>query len=330
MIQTTAVVIGAGHAGLAMSRRLTERSIDHVVLERGEVANSWRTQRWPSLRLLTPNWQTRLPGHDYAGDDPDGFMPAADVVATLTAYARLVGAPVRTATDSARRAGRAAGLPDPGQRRPHRRPGRGAGDRGVHPAGDPGRRRRGTPVGHDAHPAGLPRSRPAPRRRGARGRRVSHRRPARRRDPPVRAPGDPCGRRTRPAAPHLPRPGHLLVAGGHGPAGRTLRPDRRPHPGPPPALPAAHRNPRSRYDRPQHAHGARGPHRRPPRPHHRRHSPVLRGTRQHLRPRRPEDEPVLEPGRPVGHRRQASTTTSRHRTASHPPASIPARPWNWT
>jgi putative flavoprotein involved in K+ transport len=98
MIQTTAVVVGAGHAGLAMSRRLTERSIDHVVLERGEVANSWRTQRWPSLRLLTPNWQTRLPGYDYAGDDPDGFMPAAGVVAALTAYARLIGAPVRTAT----------------------------------------------------------------------------------------------------------------------------------------------------------------------------------------------------------------------------------------
>ena len=98
MIHTTAVVIGAGHAGLAMSRRLTERSIDHVVLERGEVANSWRTQRWASLRLLTPNWQTRLPGHPYTGDDPDGFMPVADVVATLTRYARLVGAPVRTAT----------------------------------------------------------------------------------------------------------------------------------------------------------------------------------------------------------------------------------------
>jgi putative flavoprotein involved in K+ transport len=97
-MQTTAVIIGAGHAGLAMSRRLTERSIDHVVLERGEVANSWRTERWPSLRLLTPNWQTRLPGHDYAGADPDGFMPVARVVATLTSYARLVGAPVRTAT----------------------------------------------------------------------------------------------------------------------------------------------------------------------------------------------------------------------------------------
>jgi putative flavoprotein involved in K+ transport len=98
MIQTTAVVVGAGHAGLAMSRRLTERSIDHVVLERGEVANSWRTQRWPSLTLLTPNWQTRLPGHHYAGDDPDGFMPVAGVVATITRYARLVGAPVCTGT----------------------------------------------------------------------------------------------------------------------------------------------------------------------------------------------------------------------------------------
>ncbi len=98
MIQTTAIVIGAGHSGLAMSRRLTDRSIDHIVLERGEVANSWRTQRWPSLRLLTPNWQTRLPGYDYAGDDPDGYMPVTGVVTTLAGYARLIGAPIRTAT----------------------------------------------------------------------------------------------------------------------------------------------------------------------------------------------------------------------------------------
>jgi len=97
-MQTTAVIIGAGHSGLAMSRRLTERSIDHVVLERGEVANSWRTQRWPSLRLLTPNWQTRLPGQRYAGDDPDGYMAVADVVTTITGYAREIGSPVRTAT----------------------------------------------------------------------------------------------------------------------------------------------------------------------------------------------------------------------------------------
>ena len=98
MVQTTAVVIGAGHVGLAMSRRLTERWIDHVVLERGEVANSWRTERWPSLRLLTPDWLTRLPGCDYAGDDPHGYMPVAGVVAALTRYARLAAAPLRTAT----------------------------------------------------------------------------------------------------------------------------------------------------------------------------------------------------------------------------------------
>ena len=60
--RVTTVVIGAGHAGLAASHFLSERSIDHVVLERGEVANSWRRERWDSLRLLTPNWQSRLPG----------------------------------------------------------------------------------------------------------------------------------------------------------------------------------------------------------------------------------------------------------------------------
>jgi putative flavoprotein involved in K+ transport len=80
MERTATVIIGAGHAGLTMSRCLTERSIDHVVLERGEVANSWRRERWDSLRLLTPNWQTRLPGHGYAGGDPDGFMTMAEVV----------------------------------------------------------------------------------------------------------------------------------------------------------------------------------------------------------------------------------------------------------
>ena len=87
MRTTTAVIIGAGHAGLAMSRRLTERSIDHVVLERGEVANSWRTERWDSLRLLTPNWQSRLPGHAYDGTDPDGFRTMPEVVGFIERYA---------------------------------------------------------------------------------------------------------------------------------------------------------------------------------------------------------------------------------------------------
>jgi putative flavoprotein involved in K+ transport len=80
------------------SRLLSERSIDHVVLERGEVANSWRKERWDSLRLLTPNWQTRLPGHCYDGADPDGYMSAGDVVEFVQRYAQLSAAPVRTNT----------------------------------------------------------------------------------------------------------------------------------------------------------------------------------------------------------------------------------------
>ena len=94
----TTVVIGAGHAGLAASRFLTDRSIAHVVLERGEVANSWRRERWDSLRLLTPNWQSRLPGHAYDGPDPDGYMTADEVAAFIARYARLSRAPVRTGT----------------------------------------------------------------------------------------------------------------------------------------------------------------------------------------------------------------------------------------
>src|SRR5690349_18576138 len=97
-MQTTTVVIGAGHAGLAMSHRLTERSIDHVVLERGEVANSWRTERWPSLRLLTPNWQTRLPGQCYSGNQPNGFLPMPKVIDFLCHYARTISAPVQAHT----------------------------------------------------------------------------------------------------------------------------------------------------------------------------------------------------------------------------------------
>ncbi|MCZ6587605.1 MAG: NAD(P)-binding domain-containing protein, partial [Alphaproteobacteria bacterium] len=94
----TTVVIGAGHAGLAMSRCLTDRSIDHVVLERGEVANSWRTERWDSLRLLTPNWQSTLPGFGYQGDDPDGFRTMPEVIDFIDRYAEAISAPVQTHT----------------------------------------------------------------------------------------------------------------------------------------------------------------------------------------------------------------------------------------
>jgi putative flavoprotein involved in K+ transport len=91
-------VIGAGHAGLAISRVLTENSIEHVVLERGEVANSWRCERWDSLRLLTPNWQSRLPGYPYRGKDPDGYMTMPEVIDHVAGFAAATAAPVRTHT----------------------------------------------------------------------------------------------------------------------------------------------------------------------------------------------------------------------------------------
>jgi putative flavoprotein involved in K+ transport len=78
-----------------------------VVLERGDVANSWRHERWDSLRLLTPNWQSRLPGYRYEGADPDGFMTVAEVVEFVSRFAAVAAAPVRTHTTvtAVRRAG---------------------------------------------------------------------------------------------------------------------------------------------------------------------------------------------------------------------------------
>lgn len=94
----TTVIIGGGHSGLAMSKRLSDNGIDHVVLERREVADSWRTQRWDSFTLLTPNWQTGLPGHHYDGDDPDGFMTRSEIVDFMQRYAEAIDAPVQSGT----------------------------------------------------------------------------------------------------------------------------------------------------------------------------------------------------------------------------------------
>lgn len=107
MNRTETVIIGGGQAGLAMSRCLKERGIDHVILERGQIGERWRSQRWDSLRLLTPNWQTRLPGWSYRGPDPDGFMGRQEVIQYLDGYARSFSAPVETgvAVRSLRREG---------------------------------------------------------------------------------------------------------------------------------------------------------------------------------------------------------------------------------
>jgi len=98
-MRTRCVIIGAGHSGLAMSRCLSERSIDHVVLERGEVANSWKHERWDSLRLLTPNWQARLPGYSYTGKDPDGYMTMPELIEFLEKYAEVISAPLKLNTE---------------------------------------------------------------------------------------------------------------------------------------------------------------------------------------------------------------------------------------
>jgi putative flavoprotein involved in K+ transport len=95
---TDTVIVGGGQAGLAMSRCLTDRNVEHVVLERGRIAERWRSERWNSLRLLTPNWQSRLPGFRYDGPDPDGFMGMAEVVGFFERYAGTFNAPVQGST----------------------------------------------------------------------------------------------------------------------------------------------------------------------------------------------------------------------------------------
>jgi putative flavoprotein involved in K+ transport len=88
------VVIGGGQAGLSMSWWLTRAGIDHVVLERDSVVHEWRDRRWENFCLVTPNWQCRLPGFPYAGDDPEGFMRKAEIIDYLESFARSFQPPV--------------------------------------------------------------------------------------------------------------------------------------------------------------------------------------------------------------------------------------------
>jgi putative flavoprotein involved in K+ transport len=92
------LIIGAGQAGLAMSACLSARGIEHVLIERGRIAERWRSQRWDSLRMLTPNWMTRLPGLAWQGGDPEGFMHRDEVVTLLDGYRRSIAAPVEALT----------------------------------------------------------------------------------------------------------------------------------------------------------------------------------------------------------------------------------------
>jgi putative flavoprotein involved in K+ transport len=89
------IIIGGGQAGLSMSYCLKQRSIDHIIFEKDRIGESWRTKRWDTFCLVTPNWQCQLPGFPYAGPDPHGFMRKEEIVAYIEAYARSFEPPVR-------------------------------------------------------------------------------------------------------------------------------------------------------------------------------------------------------------------------------------------
>jgi putative flavoprotein involved in K+ transport len=94
--QIETVIVGGGQAGLAVSYYLQQQHHEHIVLEQAaQAGNPWRNERWDSFTLLTPNWTIRMPGAEYRGDDPHGFMPRAEVVAYFERYVEQFGLPVR-------------------------------------------------------------------------------------------------------------------------------------------------------------------------------------------------------------------------------------------
>ncbi|WP_108263132.1 NAD(P)-binding domain-containing protein [Mangrovicoccus ximenensis] len=90
---TSVLILGAGQAGLALSWSLSQRGVDHILLERGRVGERWHSERWPGLHLLTPNWMNRLPG-PWIDAEPDAFMSAADFAGRLESYREAISAPV--------------------------------------------------------------------------------------------------------------------------------------------------------------------------------------------------------------------------------------------
>ena len=99
---THTLVVGGGQAGLAMSYQLARRGVEHVVFERGRIAETWRSQRWDSFTVVGPNSSVSLPGAAYAGREPDGFMARDDLVAYFESYARLIQAPLETGVEVVR------------------------------------------------------------------------------------------------------------------------------------------------------------------------------------------------------------------------------------
>ena len=89
------LIIGGGQAGLAMSHMLSQHGCRHLVLERGRIAERWRTERWDGLRFQFPNWSVKLPAFSLSHADPDAFATSRDIVDFLTAYADFIAAPIR-------------------------------------------------------------------------------------------------------------------------------------------------------------------------------------------------------------------------------------------
>lgn len=103
------LIVGAGQSGLSVAWQLKQRGIGHLLLEKHEPVHTWRTQRWDSFCLVTPNWQCQLPGWPYRGDDPHGFMVKSQILEYLEGFVRHVGAPTRTGVTVQRVAPRSQG-----------------------------------------------------------------------------------------------------------------------------------------------------------------------------------------------------------------------------
>ena len=88
------IIIGGGQAGLSMSYYLSQKNIDHLVIEKNTALNAWKEKRWDSFTLVTPNWQCQLPGHPYTGDDPNGFMNREEIIEYLNGFVNKVDAPI--------------------------------------------------------------------------------------------------------------------------------------------------------------------------------------------------------------------------------------------
>src|SRR5260370_22802722 len=100
--QIQTLVIGGGQAGLAMSHRLKQRGLAHLVLERGRIAERWRSERWDGLMFQFPNWSVRLPDFSFPHDDPDAFSTSGAIVDFIEAYAALVAPPIRCGVEVTR------------------------------------------------------------------------------------------------------------------------------------------------------------------------------------------------------------------------------------